>query len=238
MAQGKACAEKTETKVGLPGPEVGIGQLGTVLDEMPVGLEAFTRDVVFICKGVHQANRHLVLGECPCFVGTNDGGGPEGFDGFHSTDDRFVPGHVSHSERKRDDQDDGQPFGDNRHKDGDGDNELLHRNFPQVHTGFAVRDDEVQRNQQHSDDECYETQETTEALKFEFQGCFRGLSFGDVARNLSELCLHAGGDHQSEAATRGDRGAHERHVLAVCKHGLFGKGVGVFPNRQGLAREG
>ena len=67
--------------------------------------------------------------------------------------------HVPHSKRQGDDQDDGQAFGYNGDKDGDGDNELLDNDFFQIDVGFAIRNQQIQRNQQNSDDERNESKE-------------------------------------------------------------------------------
>ena len=52
--------------------------------------------------------------------------------------------HVPHAKGQCDDQNDGQAFRYNGHKDGDGDDELLDNDFLQIDVRFTIRNQQVQ----------------------------------------------------------------------------------------------
>ena len=92
-------------------------------------MESFARHTIVAIKGSNASYGHLIFSQRTGFIGTNDRGRTKGFNRFHTTNDRLVPGHVSHSKRQGDDQDDGQTFGNDCNKDCNGDNKLLNNDF-------------------------------------------------------------------------------------------------------------
>ena len=60
----------------------------------------------------HQnTDGHLVPGQCPGLIGTDDGSGAERFDGGEPAHQRPHPGHALHPQCQRHGRDGGQPLG-------------------------------------------------------------------------------------------------------------------------------
>ena len=112
-----------------------------------------------------------------------------------------MPGHVAHSKRERDDQNDGQALGNDGDKYGNGDNELLHEYFLEVNTWFAIRHDKIERNEEDSHHKCDDAEKLSEAFEFQLQRCFGRLRFRNVACDFSKLGIHAGSNHQTETSS-------------------------------------
>ena len=114
---------------------------------------------------------------------------------------------------------------------------MLDNDLFQINTGFPVRYNEVEGNQQDGNDERDKPEEFSETLKFQFERRFRCLSLSNVARNFSKFGLHARGDNQAQSSTGRNRRTHERHVVAVCQEGANWKTVRGFSDGQGLTRQ-
>ena len=81
------------------------------------------------------------------------------------TDDGAVTGHVSHTKREGDDEDDGQPFWDNGHEDSNGHNELVDHDREQIALSVDDRLPEFNTDDNDGHQQCDEAKESTEGFQ-------------------------------------------------------------------------
>ncbi len=89
-------------------------------------------------------------------------------------------GHVSHAKGERNDENDGQPFGNNGHENCDGHNKLVHHDGEQITLSIDDGLAELNADDDHRNEQSDEPEKPAEGLQFMFEWRLRRLCFLNV----------------------------------------------------------
>ena len=164
----------------------------------------------------HAADGHLVGGECAGFVGADDRGATQGFDGGQRADDGVLLGHTAGTQSQAGGDDSGETFRDGSHSQSDGDFEVVDSALnPGATVSGIVKVSDVDGPDSHADDRDDLGQLFAELVQFLLEGCLDFFSLGHLSSDLADGSVQAGADDDTAGLSGGHVSSGEEDVLFV-----------------------